>query len=41
MNASFFWVVTQCRLVNNRRFGTTYVSHLQGSSVQEGHFLDT
>ena len=32
MNSSFFWDVTQCRLVIPcRRFGTAYRSHLQGS----------
>jgi hypothetical protein len=35
VKSSVFWVVTQCRLVKNRRFGTTYRSHLQGLSVQE------
>ena len=33
--SSVFWVVTQRRLVKNRRFGTTYSFHLQGSWIQE------
>ena len=32
LNYSVFWVITQCRLVYNWRFGTTYQSHLQKSS---------
>ena len=35
MRYSLFWDVTQCWLVAScRRFGTTYRSHLQGSSSQ-------
>jgi hypothetical protein len=33
LNSSVFWVITRRRLVKHRRFGTTYRSHLQGSSV--------
>jgi hypothetical protein len=36
LNSSVFWVITLRKVVWNRRFGTTYWSHLQGSS-----FLDT
>ena len=32
LNFSVFWVVTQCKVVWNRCVGTTYRSHLQGSS---------
>jgi len=35
MRSSLFWDVTQRRLVvSYQRFGTTYRSHLQGSSSQ-------
>ena len=33
LSSVVFWDVTQCRLVKHRRFGTTYRSHFQGSSV--------
>ena len=36
MKYSAFWVITQRRLVYNRRFVTTYRSDLQWSIVQEG-----
>jgi hypothetical protein len=36
-NSSVFWVIMQRKLVKHRRFGTTYRSHLQGSSVQVEH----
>ena len=34
LNSSVFWVIARRRVVWNRRFGTTYHSHLQGSSCQ-------
>ena len=34
LNSSVVWDVTQRRLVNNRRFGTTYRSHLQGAKTE-------
>jgi len=37
MNSSLFWCVTQRRLAVNRRFGTTYKSHLQWSSSPRSH----
>ena len=33
LNSSVFWDVTWRRLVKNRRFGTTFLSHLHGPSV--------
>ena len=35
LNSSVISVITQRRLVEHRRFGKTYRSHLQVSSVQE------
>ena len=32
LNSSFFWVITRCEIVWNRRFETTYMYHLNGSS---------
>jgi hypothetical protein len=32
LNSSVFYVITRRTLVLNRRFGTTYRSHLQGLS---------
>jgi hypothetical protein len=34
-NYSVFWVITRHKTVSNRRFGTTYWSHIQGSSFKE------
>ena len=34
LGTALFWLITQRELaISNRRFGTTYRSHLQGSSV--------
>ena len=32
LNSSVFWVITRREVVGNRRLGSTYRSHLQGSS---------
>jgi hypothetical protein len=37
LNSVFFWDIMRCRLVSNRRFGTSYWAYLQGSSF----FLDS
>jgi len=36
MRTAIFWAITQqAVIIRNRRFGTTYQSHLKGSRTQE------
>ena len=35
LNSSVFWAITKNWLAKNRRFGTTYRSHLQGSNMSK------